>query len=347
MKLHELKESVDSDARIIFIDDLVDELGKIIDKSYQARTGKPSLSQLPAAPATAPAAPTVTPESKRFEKLNNIFESIIDEAFTPQGRRNQVAANAQNTGITQSMSDLVAQNFIKQMNSPIFQDPAHIAEIQKFAQEVEKTYPRDKGRAALQNMGVWAWNTFQQARQQRAGRGLSNTTPAGAPTNAAPQSSPAPAPTVSPEAERQSKVGVREINKIIPTLRKRDLLSVKKNIDNTLAGRGATTTAATTAATSAPAAGNNAFGQMAGQLSGSNTKKSSTGGSTTTTPTGVVHTANQKTPPPSAPPASSPVDNTIRMPKGKVRAAREGGVTPEEQAKFDERVKQAMAAQSK
>ncbi len=39
-------------------------------------------------------------------------------------------------------------------------------------------------------------------------------------------------PTTTPQ---QSKVGVGQINKIIPTLRTRDLLSVKKNVDTTLA----------------------------------------------------------------------------------------------------------------
>jgi hypothetical protein len=96
-------------------------------------------------------------------------------------------------------------------------------------------------------------------------------------------------------------VGVRQINKIIPTLRKRDLLSVKKTVDNTLAGRGGTAAAPTAAA-----------------------------------PTAAAPTAA------ATPPAT---DNIVKMPKGKVRAAREGGVTPEEQAKFDQRVQAAMASQ--
>ena len=95
-------------------------------------------------------------------------------------------------------------------------------------------------------------------------------------------------------------VGVKQINKIIPTLRKRDLLSVKKTVDNTLASRSGTTAPVAVAA------------------------------------------------PVAAPTASAAADNVVKMPKGKarqVRAAREGGVTPEEQAKFDQRVQQAMASQ--
>ena len=52
-----------------------------------------------------------------------------------------------------------------------------------------------------------------------------------------PKTAPATAPATSaPVATpQQSKIGVGQINKIIPTLRTRDLLSVKKNVDTTLA----------------------------------------------------------------------------------------------------------------
>ena len=76
-------------------------------------------------------------------------------------------------------------------------------------------------------------------------------TPAPAPsgtTTPAPGETPAPAPSgttappgaeppPTPEAEKQSKVGVGQINKVIPTLRVRDLKSVQKNVDATLAKR--------------------------------------------------------------------------------------------------------------
>jgi ABC-type uncharacterized transport system involved in gliding motility auxiliary subunit len=136
---------------------------------------------------------------------------------------------------------------------------------------------------------------------------------------------------------------VRQIYKIIPTLRKRDLLSVKKNVDNTLAGKSSIEPSVAASPTNT---GSSAFGQMAGQLSGGNKSTSSTGGTTTKTPTGLVHTSKpQQQAPATAAPAT---DNIITMPKGKagrVRASREGGVTPEEQAKFDQRVQAAMASQ--
>jgi hypothetical protein len=57
--------------------------------------------------------------------------------------------------------------------------------------------------------------------------GKPNAAPAGQPT--------APADGAAPAADQQSKVGVGQINKIIPTLRTRDLNSVKKTVDATLA----------------------------------------------------------------------------------------------------------------
>lgn len=67
-----------------------------------------------------------------------------------------------------------------------------------------------------------------------------------------------PAPTPAPEpitpvaapavAAQQSKIGVGQINKIIPTLRTRDLTSVKKTVDATLAKKSSQQAAAPTAA---------------------------------------------------------------------------------------------------
>lgn len=48
-------------------------------------------------------------------------------------------------------------------------------------------------------------------------------------------------PPATPAATQQSKVGVGQINKIVPTLRVRDLKSVQKTVDTTLAKRGQTT----------------------------------------------------------------------------------------------------------
>jgi hypothetical protein len=74
------------------------------------------------------------------------------------------------------------------------------------------------------------------------------------------------APAANPEAEKQSKIGVGQINKIIPTLRTRDLMSLQANLEKTIASKkkappaataadpAATTTAPPADAASAPAA---------------------------------------------------------------------------------------------
>ena len=60
-----------------------------------------------------------------------------------------------------------------------------------------------------------------------------DATPAAAAATTAPAAEPAPA--ANPKADAQSKVGVGQINKIIPTLRTRDLMSLKKNLDAVIA----------------------------------------------------------------------------------------------------------------
>jgi hypothetical protein len=76
------------------------------------------------------------------------------------------------------------------------------------------------------------------------------TTPPPAPTTPA---STTTEPPVDPKVDQQSKIGVGQINKIIPTLRTRDLNSVKKNVDATLAKKAKPAPAAAPA-TTAPAA---------------------------------------------------------------------------------------------
>jgi hypothetical protein len=63
--------------------------------------------------------------------------------------------------------------------------------------------------------------------------------PAAAPADAK-TTAPAAEPPATPAAQQQSKVGVGQINKIVPTLRVRDLKSVQKTVDTTLAKRGQT-----------------------------------------------------------------------------------------------------------
>jgi hypothetical protein len=63
------------------------------------------------------------------------------------------------------------------------------------------------------------------------------------------------APAANPEAEKQSKIGVGQINKIIPTLRTRDLMSLQANLEKTIASKKkAAPTADAPSATTAPPA---------------------------------------------------------------------------------------------
>jgi hypothetical protein len=238
-----------------------------------------------------PNAPAVTRENKAFEKLNNIFEGILNV----------------NEAAGQSISQYIQGLFMQYMKGVPMNDPNTTQQVKALADNVQATYAKDNGKNALTKLADlgWALSHSPEATQQAAAG--QQTTPAAVqqpnpaavqqPNPAAVQQpNPAAVQQPNPAADQQSMVGVRQINKIIPTLRKRDLLSVKKTVDNTLAGRGGTAAAPTAAAPTAAA----------------------------------------------TPPAT---DNIVKMPKGKVRAAREGGVTPEEQAKFDQRVQQAMANQ--
>lgn len=226
-----------------------------------------------------------TKENKRIERLNSLFENII---------------NINEADATMSISDFVQSKIGPITRSNMFTTSPYKEEVQKIADAIQSSYAQDKGQVGIQALADYTWSSLTSRRKPGNSTG-STAMPNTVGSTATTSTTAAPvAPTEDPAAQQQSKIGVRQINKIIPKLRKRDLLSVKKNVDNTLAGRGSSTTA-----------------------------------------TPVV-------PPAAAPVATPPpANNTIRMPKGKVRAAREGGVTPEEQAKFDEKVKQAMAAQSK
>ena len=208
-------------------------------------------------------------ESK-YNKFNYIIESIIniDEA----GPNTQTQPSDK-----QSISQYVQRTFMDYMKGVPINDPRTLQQLKTLADAVQTTYSKDKGKEAFTKLADLAWAVSQSPEAP-----VSKTASAGSEQDAQTQQNNV--------AAQQSNIGVRQINKIIPTLRKRDLLSVKKTIDNILASRGITTAAPQTAPT----------------------------------------------------PTSA---NVLKMPKGKVRASKEGGVTPEEQAKFDEKVKQALASQ--
>jgi hypothetical protein len=106
--------------------------------------------------------------------------------------------------------------------------------------------PAAKKPGLLQKIGKAATD-FAQGYQQGTGQAPATTAPAAA-TTTAPAATAAPAstapvpdttaaPAADPAAEKQSKIGVGQINKIIPTLRTRDLMSLQTNLEKAIAGK--------------------------------------------------------------------------------------------------------------
>jgi len=119
----------------------------------------------------------------------------------------------------------------------------------KFDGETGDLIPSDTKAAPAKSGGLkGALNSFKQG-FTKGYKGA--TTPASDTTTAAPadqtapaagaaptsQAAPEPTPAANPKADAQSKVGVGQINKIIPTLRTRDLMSLKKNLDAVIASK--------------------------------------------------------------------------------------------------------------
>ena len=234
-----------------------------------------------------------------YYKLNAIFESIInvDEATMAQaiapggkvaGKPNSQQSAQPQASQKQSISDYIQNLFKEFMQGVPMSNPTTVSQLKALADQVQATYAKDKGKAALTKLADLGW-AVSRSPEAMAKKGQEEKPEAGQQIQQTQQGQQTQ--QVNPVADKQSKIGVGQINKIIPSLRKRDLLSVKKNVDNEVTKRGGAK--APEAPTAAPTA----------------------------------------------------KDNVIKMPKGRVRAAREGGVTPEEQAKFDEKVKQAMANQ--
>jgi hypothetical protein len=99
----------------------------------------------------------------------------------------------------------------------------------------------------LQKIGQAA-GEFKQGYQQ----GQTDTDPAA--SQAAPAATKNTAiPAADPAAEKAAKIGVGQINKIIPTLRTRDLMSLQANLEKTIASKKKTASApAVGATTTAP-----------------------------------------------------------------------------------------------
>jgi len=242
---------------------------------------KPKVWRSGRKPNANPTASPISNENKRFTILNSLFENMIN-------------VNEFTSSTTPSISSYIQAQLPIITKSKLFTISPYKDSIKQLADEVESTYATDKGQNALNKLADFSWSSLTS---KTPNIGVNTNQASSANNSSSAPSVQAAAPTAAPAAaaNQQSTIGVKQINKIIPTLRKRDLLSVKKNVDNTLAKRGGASTASLATSSTAPAK-----------------------------------------------------DNIITMPKGKagqVRASREGGVTPEEQAKFDQRVQAAMASQ--
>ena len=151
-----------------------------------------------------------------YSKLNNIFEGMLNV----------------NEAAGQSISQYIQGLFLEYLHGvkvPM-NDPATVSTFKTLSDEVQATYAKDTGRNALiklANLG----RALSQSREAAA-----PPPPPGTPGSPPPPGTPGSPPPPGPGPKSR----VRHINKIIPTLSKSELLSLKKNIDKILAGGGVT-----------------------------------------------------------------------------------------------------------
>jgi hypothetical protein len=108
-------------------------------------------------------------------------------------------------------------------------DPTTVNKFKTLADEVQATYAKDNGKNALTKLADLGW-ALSHSREAAA------PPPPGTPGSPPPSLPPGSPPPPGPGTNSR----VRHINKIIPTLSKSELLSLKKNIDKILAGGGVT-----------------------------------------------------------------------------------------------------------
>lgn len=132
-------------------------------------------------------------------------------------------------------------------------NPAHAPIIQMINAQQQQTGSAPKLKQTPQGLMIGpqlvgrnnpAFQTLSNIVNGTSSSAGTSQPPGNAPTNGQP-TGPATNTTTSPQ---QSKIRVGQINKVIPSLRTRDLLSVKKNVDKTLATKQKTTAPASNAA---------------------------------------------------------------------------------------------------
>lgn len=119
-----------------------------------AQAAQSQMSQNPVKPKVwrngrDPNQPATTREHKFYQSVNAIFESLIniDEA--------QPATTGPIT-----ISDYIGQAFVHFMNNPVFKTPAVSQILIPLAKKVEDTYATDKGKAAIQELVDFGYNTL-------------------------------------------------------------------------------------------------------------------------------------------------------------------------------------------
>jgi hypothetical protein len=143
------------------------------------------------------------------------------------------AAGGTTPAQTGGAGEVAGNDLLNRAKQGTAQDPKQSADATARGQQ-------NKGFGFNNDTGV-AFNSQEEKDAYMAQKAQGGSTPATADAPAQqPAASPAAAPAggeapAAPAADQQSKVGVGQINKIIPTLRTRDLNSVKKNVDATLA----------------------------------------------------------------------------------------------------------------
>lgn len=195
----------------------------------------------------------------------------------------------------------------------------NIPAYQRKGQAAPVTVPAPAAKSQPVNYNVPAYQRKAQA------------TSAAQPATATSTPSTAAAATSKPAAP---KLTTGQINQALATIRTRDLLSIKKTIDSTLAARQKTKASTATGAMSS----------MASQLAASPVA-SSTGGRTTSTATGLVHQA-APTVATTQPTATAAPKATVPAAKtSNVSATKAGAPTDAERAAFEKKLQQAMARQ--
>lgn len=178
MNLHEVlappnipvyRKTVDQEteerAKLNFMNELTAKMANDLD--IQIKAGNVTL---PIASTTKPAVwRSNRTESVTFAKLNSLFENIINinEADQPI-----------------SITEYIVGLFVNTMKSPIFKnDPELSAKLQELAHKVETTYNLDKGKAAINELVDFGYNSLRALRKPnvRQQSASSTSTPANIP----------------------------------------------------------------------------------------------------------------------------------------------------------------------